>query len=906
MLKLASGRVGERASERSCVPTRLPACLPACLLAGCLALVFASPAGAQYFGRNKVQYRTFDFRVLTTEHFDLYYYPEEEQAAHVASRLAERWYARLSRFFGHQLRGRQVLILYAAPSHFRQTNAIEGLIGEGTGGVTEALKRRIVLPRAGSLADTDHVIGHELVHAFQFDMTGTDPREGDGAAPGILHYPLWFAEGMAEYLSLGPVDTQTAMWMRDAALREQLPRIQDLERPEYFPYRWGHAFWAFVGATFGDRAVASLMRSAANPRFDLEGLARQLGTDADQLNADWHAAINASVQLALADRPALASEMRRVVSESSGAGRFNVGPRISPDGRWIAFFSERDRFSIDLYLADAETGEIERKLVGSATDPHFDSLQFLSAAGAWTPDGSALVLTALQGGKPVLAFLDPRSGRNRREVVLDGLDDASNPSFSPDGRSVVLSGSRGGFVDLYLLSLETGRLTALTDDPFADVEPTFTPDGRSVVFATERYTTDLTSLAPGALRLARLVVDTREVTPLAGFLQGKQISPQVSPDGRTLTFIGEPDGVSNLYRMSIDGGPIMQISSVPTGVAGIAATSPALSTSSTGRLALSVFEENGHAIYLLDPADVVMTVAPETHAGPAPLALRASTGEVERMISDIERGLPAAGPAPATEPYARKLTLDFVAQPTVSAGVSQFGGFVSGGMAAFFSDMLGDRALGVSGRVSGDLADFGGSVAYMNRRHRWNWAVILEQSPYRVDYLTASTDRDANEVTFAHEIERQTVRGASAVAAFPFSHASRVEFSGGAHALSFTREIETAKYSADGFRLLTRDEEQLPSAPTLYLAQATAALVHDTSFFGATSPIYGRRYRFEIGQTSGSLRYATVLADWRQYLMPKRPVTFALRGLHYGRYGADADSPQLISLYAGYPELVHG
>src|SRR5687768_4331208 len=241
--------------------------------------VGVSPASAQYFGRNKVQYRTFDFQILKTENFDLYYYPEEAEAAALVSRMAERWNARLSRFFGHQLRGRQVLILYAVSSHFRQTNAIEGLIGEGTGGVTEGLRRRIVLPVSGSLADTDHVLGHELVHAFQFDLTGDDPRDRTATAPGILAYPLWFVEGMAEYLSLGPVDSQTAMWMRDAALREKLPDIRDLDSPDLFPYRWGHAFWAYIGARYGDRVVASLIRSAANPRVDLTGLARQLGTD---------------------------------------------------------------------------------------------------------------------------------------------------------------------------------------------------------------------------------------------------------------------------------------------------------------------------------------------------------------------------------------------------------------------------------------------------------------------------------------------------------------------------------------------------------------------------------------------------------------------------------------------------
>jgi hypothetical protein len=220
------------------------------IVSGLVAVLASWPglADAQYFGRNKVQYRSFDFQILRTEHFDVYYYPEETEAAEMMSRMAERWHDRLARFFGHELRGRQPLILYAAAAHFRQTNAIEGLIGEATGGVTEAIKRRVVLPMSGSLADSDHVLGHELVHAFQFDLTGTDPRYSDGQAPGILAFPLWFVEGMAEYLSLGPLDPQTAMWMRDAALREKLPTLRDLDNPKYFPYRWGHSFWAFVGA----------------------------------------------------------------------------------------------------------------------------------------------------------------------------------------------------------------------------------------------------------------------------------------------------------------------------------------------------------------------------------------------------------------------------------------------------------------------------------------------------------------------------------------------------------------------------------------------------------------------------------------------------------------------------------
>ena len=132
----------------------------------------SGPAAAQYFGRNKVRYRTFHFQVLKTAHFDIYYYPEERVAVEQAGRMAERWYARLSRILNHQLSARQPIILYASHPDFEQTNTLEGELGEGTGGVTEILKRRVVLPLAGPLSETDHVLGHELVHAFQFDITG--------------------------------------------------------------------------------------------------------------------------------------------------------------------------------------------------------------------------------------------------------------------------------------------------------------------------------------------------------------------------------------------------------------------------------------------------------------------------------------------------------------------------------------------------------------------------------------------------------------------------------------------------------------------------------------------------------------------------------------------------------------
>jgi hypothetical protein len=248
-------------------------------------LLMSATLDAQYFGRNKVQYEDFDFKVLKTDHFDIYYYPLEAEAARMAARMAERWYARLSRTLDYEMGTRQPLILYASHPHFRQTNAVSGGIGEGTGGVTESFKRRIVLPFGASLEATNHVIGHELVHAFQFAMTGADVQRASlTGMPSALGLPLWFIEGMAEYLSLGPVDPHTAMWMREAAAREDLPTVDELDSPEYFPYRYGHAFWAYVAGRWGDGVVRTLLLAAADPRGRMDAMANVLGVDTEPGN----------------------------------------------------------------------------------------------------------------------------------------------------------------------------------------------------------------------------------------------------------------------------------------------------------------------------------------------------------------------------------------------------------------------------------------------------------------------------------------------------------------------------------------------------------------------------------------------------------------------------------------------
>src|SRR6185436_19699064 len=181
-------------------------------------------------------------------------------------RMAERWYARLSRAFNHSFK-RKPIVLYANAADFHQTTTTGGFIGEGTGGFTDQFMNRVVLPLTGDYSENDHVLGHEMVHVFQYDVAATAVQNRRRFALEAL--PLWIVEGMAEYFSKGRVDALTAMWIRDATDHDRLPTIQQLSRdPRFFPYRYGEALMAYIGARFGDEAVVRYVAAAGSVGVD--------------------------------------------------------------------------------------------------------------------------------------------------------------------------------------------------------------------------------------------------------------------------------------------------------------------------------------------------------------------------------------------------------------------------------------------------------------------------------------------------------------------------------------------------------------------------------------------------------------------------------------------------------------
>jgi Tol biopolymer transport system component len=675
-----------------------------------------------------------------------------------------------------------------------------------------------------------------------------------------------------------------------------------------------------VGGRFGDQAVVDVYRQSL--RYGFEGAIRRvLDITTDQLSKDWAASIKGAYLPLLAGRTAPDSTGTAVIRQKGKrGGEYNTSPVLSPDGRSVAFFSSRGLFGIDLYVADAETGRVRKQLSSINTPRHFDALSFINSAGSWSPDGRRLVYLVYREGNQELEIYDLDRGRNVKRLRTPGIGAAVDPAWSPDGRYIAFAGHVGGISDLFLYDLETDRVEQLTNDREAQLQPAWSPDGRTLAFATDAGPgTSLERLTFAPMRLATMDVAARSVRLLAAFPGARHINPAWSPDGRSLYFVADPDGFSDVYRMELATGARFRLTRTATGVSGITSLTPALSVArETGRVVFSVFDRGGYHINRFEAGDAVGT--PVEGAGPAttiassggtggnggvlPPANPARASLIDTYLADAGRGLPR-DTAYAVAPYSPRLRLDFVAPPSVGVGYSnQLGAVAGGGIAAAFSDQLGNQNVTAVAQVQGQLQDFGGQVFYTNTRRRWNWGGGVGHIPYLTGGAFYEQDAGGN-LFLTNILQRIYVDQASLLAQYPLNPTQRFELTGGVTRQSYGVQA----FRSDRFGNTERiDESELPFGlpPAVTYAQASAAFVGDYSVFGLTSPIAGARYRFEATPTLGQMQFTTATADYRRYWLA-RPVTFAVRGLHFGRYGRDAeDSTRIAPIYAGFAQFIRG
>jgi len=528
------------------------------LTAFVLAASFPLALSAQQFGKNKVQYRTFDWKYIQSEHFDIYFYdPAGKSLSRFAAPVLEEGLNQIQANWRYRINSRITVVIYNSHNDFQQTNVIDEYLPEGVGGVTELYKNRMVVPYEGDWEKFRHVLRHELVHAVLNDKFYGGSIQSLVSNNIQFFLPIWMNEGLAEFEAHDGYDIETDMFIRDAVIGGYLPSLEQLDG--YFAYRGGQAFYWYVEQTYGREKIGELLNRAKSSG-DLDAAFRSaFGKDVEEFSEQWLYDLKKIYWPDVADRKRPVDFSVRITNHKKDGSFFNTSPAISPNGDRLAYISDRDGYR-SVYVLDIDHPQDIQQIVEGENDVNFEELHLLTPSIAWSPDSRKISLSVKSNGRDAIYIFDIDEGE--REKLEFNLDAIYSVNWSPDGRKLAFQGIKGEQSDIYTYDLKSHTLANLTADIFTDFDPNWSADSRTIYFLSDRRDNPARTYHSGNFDIWDYSYRTRDIFAIdTGLAQVRRItnseneyesSPTPGPDGRLL-YVSNANGINNIYLLDTNG-----------------------------------------------------------------------------------------------------------------------------------------------------------------------------------------------------------------------------------------------------------------------------------------------------------------------------------------------------------------
>jgi Tol biopolymer transport system component len=871
-------------------------------------IVFGGFAQDGNFGKNKVQYKRFQWSFLQTDHFDIYFYQGGEQIANFTATAAESAYASISRTFRYQLNNRVPLMVYNSHNDFQQTNIIGEYMEEGIGGVTELFKNRVVIPFEGSYRQFRHVIHHELVHAVINDMFYGGSIQSIISNNIRVQLPLWLNEGISEYEAL-KWDVNSDMFMRDATIHTYLPPIEYLGG--YFAYRGGQSVWNYIANKYGEQKIAEILHRIKSARNLDAGFKSAIGLTVSELSERWMKEQKVQYWPDIAKREEPADFATRITNHVKENNFYNTSPAISPQGDKIAFISDRDDY-FDVFVISTIDNKMTKIVDGQRTK-NFEELHLLTPGMSWSPDGKRIALAVKSGERDAIYLIDVNTRKHEKiELPLEGI---FSVDWSRTGDKLAFVGNTSFQSDIHIYDLNTKESINLTNDVFSDSDPVFSPDGSTVYFVSDRMNYTDPATLPKNFKMSRfdfsqsniysIDLATRRIVRITEFEGSDETNPVVSPDGKKILYVSDRNGIGNVYERNLETGENRPITNSITGVF-------QLSVSADGnKLAFSSLNQAGFDIFLMKtPFEKKLTV---TELEPTEFVKKKNAVAVGS--TDTSRIIAAATPVQPKDTasvYGDNIRIDFnnlvFADDTVHErqesffgsdkgkdisvlnNVDEEGNFVANkyklnftpdiiyGNAAFstfygvqgttmmaFSDMMGDHQIYFLTNLLLDLKNSDYVLAYYYLPAMIDWGV---QGYHSARFLYI------DDAFGFINLYRFRTYGVSLSASYPLDRFYRLEGSIGW--MNLLRE--NLDYVSDPVQ---KRELIIPSL----------GFVHDNTLWGYTAPNNGTRYNVNVTFSPkigpNALDFQTYTADYRTYYKFWRTYSFVMRysgGISVGQH----------------------
>lgn len=442
----------------------------------CYSIVSNAQSSQVTFGKNRVQYKTFNWKFVSTTNFDVYFSDGGYDNAVLAAKYAELEYQRIIEMIDYSPYNRIKIIIYNSHDDLLQSNIQTPEENPALGGQINFVKSKIEVPFEGNQLEFKRKIAEQITKFLITDMMYGGSIRNTYRNNLFLVLPEWYINGLAAYVARG-WSNEMDDYLRDlfSNYKVKNPSAKSFANQTLV----GQSVWHFIAESQGKRAIADVLTLTRISRNYEVGISSNYGLKYAAFEKAWRDYYRNNADVTI-DSYTLVDAEKAIKQNRNFHDYYQV--KSSPDGKLVAY-SESIKGRYKVLVRDLKTGRTYHFLSGGykTVDQEINTKTPLLS---WKSDRVLSVIETK--GSRIQMTTREISGGYKTKKIFGTFDQVIDFDYADDGNTIVFSAEKEGKSDLFLFNVKQNTIRQISNDLYDETHPVFLKGSTAFVFSSNR------------------------------------------------------------------------------------------------------------------------------------------------------------------------------------------------------------------------------------------------------------------------------------------------------------------------------------------------------------------------------------------------------------------------------------